>query len=188
MPGTDLDTRRLQWKRGFLRQWVQLTIQWVGEWERRQKINKRIDDFRVWKIFAIGYTWVQILNIVTLDFYLPEAPGFVPLKTLKTGTPGWLSPLSVQLWLRSWSHGSQVWVPTSGSALSGRSLRGILSLPLTAPPPLEGARACTHMLPLLLTLNKLYFFKKTYIFAVQMKGIYYIKHIAWGLLDWVSPL
>ena len=54
------------------------------------------------------------------------------------GAPGWLSRLSVRLLMLA-----QVMIPrfgssssVSGSALAGRSLLGILSLPLSAPPPL----------------------------------------------------
>ena len=51
----------------------------------------------------------------------------------------WLSPLSVQLWLGSPSHRFMSLSPTSGSVLTVQSLPGILSLPLSAPPPLAPA-------------------------------------------------
>ncbi|VFV17213.1 cub domain-containing protein [Lynx pardinus] len=50
------------------------------------------------------------------------------------GAPGWLRELSVQLGLSSRSHGSS---PASGSVLTVRSLLGILSPSLSAPPPLS---------------------------------------------------
>ena len=35
----------------------------------------------------------------------------IKLKILRCGVPGWLSQLSIQFWLRSWSHSSWVWAP-----------------------------------------------------------------------------
>ena len=51
----------------------------------------------------------------------------------KKEEPGWLSQLSVQLWLRSWSHGS--WVQAPCRALCWQ-LRAWSLLPLSVPPPL----------------------------------------------------
>ena len=52
--------------------------------------------------------------------------------------PGWLSQLSIRLWLKSWSH--SLWVPASHRALCWQlralSLLWILSPSLSAPTPL----------------------------------------------------
>ena len=59
-------------------------------------------------------------------------------KSLKAvpGAPGWLSGLSVQLWLRSWSQGSRVQVPHEGLCwqLRAWSLLQVLCPPLSTPP------------------------------------------------------
>ena len=53
------------------------------------------------------------------------------------GVPGWLSWLSIRLWLRSWSHGSWVRAPCRALCwqLGGWSLLLILCLPLSLPFP-----------------------------------------------------
>ena len=53
------------------------------------------------------------------------------------GAPGWLSWLSVQLELRSWSCRSQIWAPHLALCwqLGARSLLWILCLPLSLPLP-----------------------------------------------------
>ena len=53
------------------------------------------------------------------------------------GAPGWLSWLSVRLWLRSWSHGSWVWALRWVVCwqLRAWSLPWILCLPLSLPLP-----------------------------------------------------
>ena len=55
---------------------------------------------------------------------------------IRAGAPGWLSCLSVWLWLRSWSHSLWVWVPHRALSwqLRTRSLLQILCLPLSAFP------------------------------------------------------
>ena len=53
------------------------------------------------------------------------------------GARGWLSRLSVRLWLRSWSHSSWVWAPCLALCWQLRpwSLLGILCLALFLSPP-----------------------------------------------------
>ena len=58
-------------------------------------------------------------------------------KVILSGSLGWLSRLSVQLWLRSGSHGLQVQVPLS--AVSKEPTLDPLSSFLSAPPLLVGA-------------------------------------------------
>ena len=52
-----------------------------------------------------------------------------PLKLIRIEESGWLSRLSVRLWMSAQVVGSS---PGSGSVLTGQSLRGILSLPLSS--------------------------------------------------------
>ena len=52
-----------------------------------------------------------------------------PLKSIRIEESGWLSRLSVRLWMSAQVVGSS---PGSGSVLTGQSLRGILSLPLSS--------------------------------------------------------
>ena len=53
-----------------------------------------------------------------------------------TGAPGWLGRLGVALQLRSWSHGSWLWVPRQALCWQLRAwiLLQMLCLPLSAPP------------------------------------------------------
>ena len=84
----------------------------------------------------------SLLQILCLPLSLSASPHHL-LKINKhffktcLGVPGWLSWLSVQLWLRSWSHGS--WVRASCRALCWQlrawSLLRILCLPLSLPLP-----------------------------------------------------
>ena len=59
------------------------------------------------------------------------------MQEISSGTPGWLSQLSVWFWLRSWSHG--LWVRAPRWALCWQlrawSLLWILCLPLSLPLP-----------------------------------------------------
>ena len=61
----------------------------------------------------------------------------INVKKNSKGAPGWLSPLSVWLWLRSWSHG--LWVQALFWSLCWQlrawSLLQMLSLPLSLPLP-----------------------------------------------------
>ena len=68
---------------------------------------------------------------------LLSQPGLY-IRVRPLGTPGWLSRLSVQLWLRSWSH--SLWVGALRWALCWQlrawGLFHILCLPLSSPSPL----------------------------------------------------
>ena len=68
------------------------------------------------------------------------------------GVPGWLSWLSMCLWLRSWSHGSWVWAPHWALCWQFRawSLLGSVSLSLSL--------ACSHSVSF--SLKNKYTFKK----------------------------
>ena len=65
--------------------------------------------------------------------YSPSVFNSEFLRTYFWGTPGWLSQLSVWLWLRSWSHGSWVQAPCWALCrhLRAWSLLQILCLPLS---------------------------------------------------------
>ena len=71
-------------------------------------------------------------------FYLPHTLKLFSSIVFKTilGEPGWLSQLSVWLWLRSWSHGSWVQAPRRALCwqLRAWSLLRMLRLPLSASP------------------------------------------------------
>ena len=60
----------------------------------------------------------------------------VLLENKSSGTPGWLSRLSIQLRFRSWSHGSWVWAPCGALCwqLRAWSLLRMLCLPLSPKP------------------------------------------------------
>ena len=75
------------------------------------------------------------------------------------GVPGWLSQLSVQLWLRSWSHGSWVQAPHRALCwqLRAWSLLRILCLSLSLPLP----HSCSVSV---LKVNKTFFKKKCVLF------------------------
>ena len=59
------------------------------------------------------------------------------IRTQNSGVPGWLSQLSVQLWLRSWSHSSWVQAPRQALCWQLRAwiLLQILCFPLSLPLP-----------------------------------------------------
>ena len=88
-------------------------------------------------------TMRSLFGILSLCRSLP-LPHSLDLSLLKNkkkinvkGAPGWLSQLSVWLWLRSWSHGLWVRAPrcTLCWQLRARNLFRILCLPLSLPLP-----------------------------------------------------
>ena len=71
-----------------------------------------------------------------LFFYVPSEHKVYNFNIVFIGAPGWLSGLSIQLWLRSLSHGSWIWAPR----LPGSCFRFCVSLSLCL--------SSTHTLPL----------------------------------------
>ena len=71
------------------------------------------------------------------------------IEKITKGVPGWLSRLSIQLWLRSWSHGPWVGAPRRALCwqLGAWSLLQILCFPLSLTLP------CLHMHSLSLSLS-----------------------------------
>ena len=74
-------------------------------------------------------------GVPDLKSQLPLMPEFFWLKSAFDGAPGWLSQLSVWLWLRSWSHSPWVQAPCQALwwQLRAWSLLWILCLPLSLP-------------------------------------------------------
>ena len=50
----------------------------------------------------------------------------IPIRIFSLSAHGWLSRLSIRLWLRSWSHSLLSSSPTSGSVLTAQSLEPAL--------------------------------------------------------------
>ena len=81
--------------------------------------------------FSFSYT-LFCINSDYIQYYL---------NCMSRGAPVWFSWLSLQLWLRSWSHSSWVRAPCRALCwqLRARSLLQILCLPLSLPLP----RSCS---------------------------------------------
>ena len=95
----------------------------------------------------------------------------------RRGAPGWLSQLSVWLWLRSWSHSSWVQVPRWALCwwLRACSLLQILCLPLS----LLLSRSCS----VFLCLSKKIFFKSSFtepITAAKGDGVVWWRRLTRG--------
>ena len=60
---------------------------------------------------SIYLSLLQYFPRIFYGFQCIDLPHFLFLKKFFWGAPGWLSRLSVWLWLRSWSHGLWVWAP-----------------------------------------------------------------------------
>ena len=72
-----------------------------------------------------------------------ENRDYTHIKPLKQGAPGWLSRLSVWLWLRSWSHSLWVRAPhwalcwQPGTCFGSSVLLSVCPSPACMPPPLS---------------------------------------------------
>ena len=91
-------------------------------------------------------------------------PSLFTLKSI-LGAPGWLSRLSVQLRLTSWSHGLWVRAPCSGSVLTAQSLEPASDF---VSPPFPLMRAHSLSLSQKLKLKKILILKKKH-FKCYMK-------------------
>ena len=98
----------------------------------------------------ISCNFFQVVNIYSISHFLccQNLPQYSKLRT--AGASGWLSWLSVQLWISaqvkiSWLMG---WSPVSASTLTAQNLLGILSLPLSLCP------SPTHVCALSLSLSQ----------------------------------
>ena len=95
-----------------------------------------------WAFTETSKNFIPISNSVTFHWNHHESQSY-----WLDGAPGWLSWLSLRLWLRPWSHSLWVWAPCGALCWQFRaqSLLWILCLPLSLPHP------CSHSVSLSLS-------------------------------------
>ena len=108
-------------------------LQRTDQWERADNTQQQSAGNIHQKHFLVGQALDSGWPLFTTEVLL-DAESITSFQNMqKTGAPGWLSRLSVQLRLRSWSCGSQVWAPRGALCwqLRAWSLLLILCLPLS---------------------------------------------------------